>query len=271
MAVHPTAILTGEVDLAEDVEVGPFVVIRGPVRIGSGTVVEERATIIGHTEIGRDNRICCGALIGGDPQDLSYTGHATHLKIGDRNTLREYCTVHRGVAEGAATTIGDDNLFMGLTHIGHDCCIHNNVIISNNSLLAGHVELFDRAIVSGQVAVHQFTRVGRFGMAAGLSRVSRDIPPFMIVFGESAVLGPNVVGLRRASFSSDRRAAIQRAFRVLYRSRIPFSEAVAKLKEAPETDDVKELIEFIETSKRGICMHRRAAHQISVKAGEGHE
>ena len=273
MAVHPTAILTGEVELAGDVDIGPFVVIRGPVTIGKGTVIEERASIVGPTRIGQGNRICCGAVVGGDPQDLSFVRtNTTHLEIGDHNTIREYATIHRGATDGSRTIVGSHNFFMALSHVGHDCCIHDHVIVANGSLLAGHVELFDRAIVSGQVAVHQFARIGRLGMVAGLSRVARDVPPFMIVLGESAVLGPNVVGLRRAGMSAETRRAIRSAFRTLYRSALPLSEAVEELAHRADTPEVIEIVDFIKASRRGICSHRRSmAHYSRTLDGDAED
>jgi UDP-N-acetylglucosamine acyltransferase len=259
MAVHPTAILTGDVQLGEGVEIGPFVVVRGPITIGAGTVVDERASVSGPAEIGRENRIGCGAVVGGDPQDLSYRGQHSFLTVGDRNTIREYVTVHRGWKEGSATIIGNDNLIMALAHVGHDCHLHDNCVIANGSLLAGHVTMYDRAFVSGQVVIHQFARLGRCSMIAGLSRVSRDVPPFMTGIGESCVLGLNVVGMRRAGIGSEARQALRKAFRLLYRSSLTMSEAVEQLLREPEGPEVRELAEFIRESRRGIARYRRLA------------
>jgi UDP-N-acetylglucosamine acyltransferase len=258
MAVHPTAILKGDVELADDVEIGPYTIINGPVKIGAGTIIEERVTLSGPTDMGRKNRVHCGALVGGDPQDLSYRGQPSLLTIGDGNTIREFATVHRGWKEGA-TTIGNNNMLMGLVHIGHDCRIHNNCVIANGSLLAGHVTLFDRAFVSGQVVVHQFSRIGRCAMVAGLTRISRDVPPFMTAIGESMLLGLNVVGLRRAGFSPEARDALRRAFRTLFRSALTTGEAVAELERTSTVPEVLELVEFIRQSRRGICRYRRLA------------
>jgi len=267
MAVHPTALLMGDVQIAEDVEIGPYVVIRGPVKIGRGTVIDERVSLTGPTEIGCENRICCGAVVGGDPQDRSYKGQNAFLKIGDRNVIREYATIHRGASEGSSTTIGNDNLIMGLVHLAHDCRVHNNVIVANGSLLAGHVELFDRAFISGQVVVHQFVRVGRCAMVAGLSRVARDVPPFMTAIGESSILGLNVVGMRRAGIDSEARLALRKAFRLIYRSSKSLDEALEELARNPEAPEVKELVEFIQESKRGIARYRR----VSNLSAEGEE
>lgn len=260
MSVHKTAILSGDVTLAEDVEIGPFSVIRGPVTIGQGTVVDERVTITGPTEIGRNNRICCGALVGGDPQDLSFKGGTTYLKVGDNNTIREYVTIHRGTAEGSSTIIGDNNLFMGLVHIGHNCVVGNNVIIGNNSLLAGHVSLFDQAIISGQVVIHQFVRVGRLGMAAGLSRIGKDILPFMTAVGESSLLSLNVVGLRRAGYSQEDRMVLQKCFKLLFRSNLTTTEALKTLADNPEIPAIQEILDFLQDSKRGFCHYRRLSN-----------
>lgn len=266
MAVHPTAILTGDVQLAEDVEIGPFAVIRGPVSIGKGTVVEERATIQGPTEIGCHNRICCGAVVGGDPQDRSYRGQRTYLKMGDHNVIREYATIHRGSREDSYTIVGDRNLLMGLCHVAHDCRIHNEVIIANGSLVAGHVEIFDKAIISGQVAVHQFVRIGKLGMAGGLSRIAGDIPPFMIALGESTIIGPNSVGMRRAGYSAEARLAVRRAFRLMYRSSHTIAGALELMAATPETPEVAEIAAFAAGSKRGLCSHHRFLVQGKVRS-----
>ena len=260
MAIHPTAVLMGDVELGDDVEIGPFVVIRGPVKIGAGTIIQERASIKGTTVIGVKNWIGVGAVIGEDPQDLSYKGQSSQLEIGDRNTFREYVTVHRGASEGSATTVGNDNMIMGLSHVGHDCHIRNHIVIANCVVLAGHVELFDRVFISGLVGVHQFARLGRCCMVAGLSRVSKDVPPFMTALGESSILGLNAVGMRRAGIPTASRDALHRAFRVLYRSPLTVSEAVEELARNPEVPEVEELAEFVRQSKRGIAAYRRVSN-----------
>jgi UDP-N-acetylglucosamine acyltransferase len=268
MAVHPTAIIMGDVQLAEDVEVGAYAVIRGPITIGKGTIIEERASVSGPAEIGCDNKIGCGAVVGGDPQDLSYHGQHSFLRVGNRNTIREYATIHRGWKEGSASIIGNDNMIMGLAHLGHDCIVHNQCVIANGSLLAGHVVLFDRAFVSGQVVIHQFARIGRCAMVGGLSRVTKDIPPFMTVVGESSILGLNVVGMRRAGITPQARMALRNAFRVIYRSPLLLNEALGELSRDPGAPEVMELVEFVRQSKRGICWYRRVPLSSSHGGGE---
>ncbi len=256
MSVHSTAILQGDVELAEDVEIGPYAIIKGPVTIGKGTVVEERATIQGPTVIGEGNRICCSALVGGDPQDLSFTGEESYLKIGDHNIIREYATIHRGASKGSETVIGSHNLFMGMVHIAHDCTIGDHVIIGNGSVVAGHVELAECALISGIVAIHQFVKVGRLGMAGGMTRVNRDIPPFTTVVGNSGLVGLNTVGLQRQGVPAESRKAIKHAFRMLFRSKLTLTDAIAKLKQTDSVPEVEELVDFCTGSERGLCRFR---------------
>jgi UDP-N-acetylglucosamine acyltransferase len=254
LAIHPTAILHPGSELAPDVEVGPYCVIEPGARIGPGTTLQAHVFVGRGTTIGTSNEIHVGAVIGNIPQDKKYRGEPSRVEIGDRNVFREYCQVHRGSTDGSVTRIGDDNLLMALCHVAHDCTIGNGVILGNSSLLAGHITIEDRVVISGSVAIHQFTTIGTLAMIGGLSAVSRDIPPYLLAAGQRPcrVYGPNTVGLRRAGLPSERRIAIRRAFRLLYRSNLTIPEALARLEELAAVPEVAHLIEFIRNSRRGI-------------------
>ena len=212
MAIHPTAIISPQADLAPGVDIGPYVVIDGAVRVGRGTRILAHAVLTGWTEIGEDNEIHMGAVIGHVPQDVSYAGAKSYLRIGHRNIIREHSQIHRGTQAESATVIGNDNYLMQHAHVAHNCRLGNQTIIAGGALLAGYVEVADRAFVSGNCVVHQFVRIGTLALLRGLSRTSRDVPPFCIMDGTHTVRGLNVVGLRRAGFSRERITALRRAF-----------------------------------------------------------
>jgi UDP-N-acetylglucosamine acyltransferase len=253
MPIHPTAIIDSHADIHPDADIGPYVVIDGPVRIGCGSRVLAHAVLTGWTEIGEDNVIHMGTVIGHEPQDLTYTGTQTFLRIGHRNIIREHSQMHRGTVEGSATIIGNDNYFMHHSHVAHNCHIGNNTIIAGGALLAGYVQVEDRAFVSGNCVVHQFVRIGTLAMLRGLSRTSRDVPPFCIMDGTHTVRGINIVGLRRAGFSRERIQALRQAFARLFRQRVNMARAVVELRASPCTPDVDMLLDFIAQSKRGVC------------------
>ncbi|MBM4255915.1 MAG: acyl-ACP--UDP-N-acetylglucosamine O-acyltransferase [Deltaproteobacteria bacterium] len=253
MPIHPTAIIDSRAELHPQADIGPYVVIDGVVQVGRGTRVLAHAVLTGWTEIGEDNVIHMGAIIGHEPQDLSYKGAQTFLKIGHRNTFREHSQIHRGTVEGSATVIGNDNYFMQNAHAAHNCQIGNSTIIAGGALLAGHVHVEDRAFVSGNCVVHQFVRIGTLAILRGLSRTSRDVPPFCIMDGTHTVRGINLVGLRRTGFSRERIRALRNAFTRLFRKRVNMKQAVAELRTETNTEDVQYLLDFIEQSKRGVC------------------
>jgi len=258
MSIHPTAVVDPQAQLDPSTEIGPYAVIGPHVAIGPRTRIMSHVSIIGHTTIGADNEIHTGAVIGDAPQHLSYKGTPTHLVIGDRNIIREYASIHGSYVEGMKTVIGNDNYLMVQSHVGHDCTIGNRVVVCNGALISGHVELEDQVFVSGLVAVHQFVRVGRLVMCAGITRVNRDVPPFMMVYGDSEVVGLNVVGLRRAGFSSVARTEIKTAYQILYEGNRSLPAAIALLKSEARGPEVRHIIEFLEESKRGICGGRRS-------------
>lgn len=253
--IHETAIISPAAELAADVAVGPYSVIGPQVRIGAGTVIGAHVVIKGPTTIGAGNQVFQFASIGDAPQDKKYAGEPTRLEIGDRNTIREYCSIHRGTAQDAGTTrIGDDNWLMAYTHIAHDCQLGNGVIMSNNATLAGHVHVEDFAILSGFCAVHQFCRIGAHAFIGGLSGITRDVLPFMMVAGHPPEpRGINQEGLKRRGFSTEQLRSLKDAYRVLYRSGLRLVEAREQLVTmAVASAEVRAIVEFLDGSERSI-------------------
>lgn len=260
-AIHPTAIVDAAAELDGSVVVGPYAVIGARVRIGSGTHVGPHSVIEGPTTIGRDNRIFGHVSLGAAPQDMKYRGEPTELHIGDRNTIREFCTFNRGTAQDAGVTrLGDDNWVMAYVHLAHDVQVGNRTILANNATLAGHVHVGDWVIVGGLTGVHQFTRIGAHAMTGFQSHVSQDVPPFMMVSGNPlAVHGFNVEGLRRRGFSRERIAQVKQMHRLLYREGLTLEQARAAIgalrggvaDEAADAD-VQMLLDFLAASTRGI-------------------
>jgi UDP-N-acetylglucosamine acyltransferase len=260
VGIHPTAIVSPGAQIDASVSVGPYAVIGPGVRIGAGTTVGAHCVIEGLTTIGRDNRIFQFASLGAAPQDKKYAGEPTRLEIGDRNTIREFCTFNTGtVQDRGVTTIGDDNWIMAYVHIAHDCVVGNQTILANNATLAGHVRVGDQAIIGGLTGIHQFTQVGAHAMAGFASHISQDVPPFMMVDGNPlAVRGLNLEGLRRRGFSADRLAALKQAHRLLYRQGLTLDAARAAIAELPAAhpeaaDDIALLLGFIASSTRGLA------------------
>jgi UDP-N-acetylglucosamine acyltransferase len=254
--IHPSSVVGAEVELASDVVVGPLCLLDGKIRLGRGTRLIGHVTILGITELGAENVAHPGVVIGDEPQDLSYTGVARSVKIGNRNVFREYCTVHRGSERGDVTIIGDDNFMMQNSHVAHDCRIGNSTIIAGGALLAGWVEVGDRVLVSGNCVVHQYTRLGRLAMMRGLSRTSRDVPPFCIMDGTHTLRGINVVGLKRAGIPSKSIHALRHAFTALFGTRQNLKLAVERFTKsagAGNCAEVVEMIDFIRASKRGVA------------------
>lgn len=257
MTIHPTAIIDPRADIHPEANIGPYVVVDGAVRVGRGTKVLAHAILTGATDIGEDNAIHMGAVIGHIPQDAAYSGAPTFLKIGHRNIIREHSQIHRGTQEGTTTVIGNDNFLMHNSHVAHNCQIGNYTIIAGGALLAGYVQVEDRAFVSGNCVVHQFVRIGAFAILRGLSRTSKDVPPFCIMDGTHTVRGLNAIGLRRAGFDRERIRALRNAFSRLFRQKVNLKLAVAELRQEPCTPDVAYLLDFIERSKRGVCFGPR--------------
>jgi UDP-N-acetylglucosamine acyltransferase len=253
-SVHPSAVIGPGVELAEEVEVGPFCYLSGRVRIGRGTRLISHVTVFGDTELGAGNVLHPNVVIGDEPQDIEYRGGPRAVRIGDRNVFREGVTVHRGSEHGDVTILGDDNFLMQNAHIAHDCRVGNNTIIAGGAIIAGWVEIADRAIISGNCAVHQFVRIGRLAFLRGLSRTSRDVPPFCILSDTHTVRSVNTVGLRRAGFSAVQIGNIRRAFKILFGERRNLRLALEELcSGGPLSAEVAEMVEFIRASKRGVA------------------
>jgi UDP-N-acetylglucosamine acyltransferase len=257
--IDPTARISETASVADDAEIGPNVIVGDHSSIGGGTKIMANAVIGPWTTIGSNNVIHYGAIVGHDPQDLGYRGEESYLNVGDGNVIREYATIHRGNREGTATEIGNDNYFMIQSHVAHNCVIGNNIILAGGSLLAGHVAIEDRALISGNCVVHQFCRVGKFAMMRGLSRTSRDVPPFCIMDETHTVKTLNLVGLRRSGFEAVRIRAIKKAFALLFRSGLNMRANLEKAEAELEiTEDVRYLLDFIKGSKRGVCFGKGA-------------
>jgi UDP-N-acetylglucosamine acyltransferase len=254
MSIHPTAIIDSQAEIHPECEIGPYAVVEGPVKIGRGTRVMAHATILGWTEIGEENQIHPGAVLGGAPQDKGYSGAESYLKIGSHNVFRELVQVHRGTAPGSSTVIGNDNYLMATSHVGHNCRLGDHIVIANGALLAGYVGVGDSAFISGNCVVHQFVRVGELSLMRGLSGASRDVPPYSIVDWQHTVRGVNTVGLKRAGFDERKIRALKDAFRVLFRKGRNLSLAIRELELKKDlTPEVLSLLEFVKSSKRGVC------------------
>jgi UDP-N-acetylglucosamine acyltransferase len=255
MSIHPTAIVDPGATVGDGVKIGPYAVVEKDVFIGDDTEIMAHAVIHEHTRIGAQCRVFPHAIIGGEPQDLKFGGEVSHVIIGDRVTMREFCTIHRATGEGAATTIGDDSYLMAYVHTAHNTEIGKNVIIANNPAIAGHVVIGDHVIVSAMVGIHQFVRIGRYAYIGGNSGVSKDVAPYMLGQGsnEFVLHGPNAVGLKRKGFSQEAIHALKDAYRIIFRNHRPLMdvlyEAEATFSDSPE---VKHLVEFMRTSKRGV-------------------
>lgn len=253
--IHPTAIVHPGARLAEGVEIGAYSIIGEHVEIGERSVIGPHVVIHGHTRIGRDNRIFQFASLGEVPQDKKYANEPTRLEIGDRNTIREFCTFNLGTVQDAGVTrIGNDNWIMAYVHIAHDCVVGNHTTFANNAQLAGHVHVDDWAILGGYTGVHQFCHVGAHVMTAVGTVVLQDVPPYLMAAGNTASpYGINVEGLKRRGFHAEAITALKRAYRVLYKSGLMLEEARVKLEEmAREQPDVGRFVEFLQLSKRGI-------------------
>ena len=253
--IHASAIVSDKASIADDVEIGPYTIIGDDVDIRSGTRVDSHVVINGPTVIGNENHIYQFASIGGDPQDKKYAGEPTKLKIGDRNTIREFCTVSRGTTEDKGeTVIGDDNLIMAYVHIAHDCKIGSDTIMANNATLGGHVHIGDWAICSGFTGVHQFCRIGAHAFLGMFAAVSRDVPAYTMVAGNPAVpRGINSEGLKRRGYDADQIRNIKDAYRLVYRKGMKLAEATDAIADRSKTQPELELfLESLRSSARGL-------------------
>lgn len=252
--IHPSAIVDSTAQLGPGTIVGPYCIIGPNVELGESCWLQHHVTLLGPTRAGSRNRFYAYCSIGQQSQDLKYGGEPTYLEIGDDNTFREFVTVNRSTRSDGKTRIGNGGNFLAYSHIGHDCTVADSVIFSNNGTLAGHVRIGDHAIMGGLTAVHQFCRIGPFAITGGCSKIVQDIPPFMIADGNPAeIRGVNLVGLERHGFPAGAVKAIKEAFRLIYRSKLNTKQALEAIKSgiAPR-DEIRQIIDFIETTERGI-------------------
>jgi UDP-N-acetylglucosamine acyltransferase len=253
--IHETAIVDPQAVLGSGVKIGPFCVIGADVIIGDGTVIDTHVVIEPFTSIGKDCQIHSGTVLGGKPQDRKFKDERSYLRIGDRNILREYVTIHRATGEGNATVIGDDNMLMAYCHVGHNCTFGNNIMMANNVGISGHVIVEDRANFGGMTGVHQFVRIGKLAMLGGFSKVVQDVPPFMIADGRPMkVYDLNIVGLRRNGVPAKVRSELKQAYKLIYRMDLNLSQAIESIENdidpSPERDY---LLDFIRSIKFGYA------------------
>ena len=253
--VHPTAIVEDGAELGAGVSVGPYAIIGSNVTIGDGTVIDAHVIVRGPTEIGRDNRIYPFSSIGDAPQDKKYAGEPTRLVIGDRNTIREACTINRGTTQDLGETrIGSDNWIMAYVHIAHDCIVGDHCIFANNATLAGHVHVGDWAILGGFVGAHQFCHIGPHAFLGMYATIAKDVPAYVMAMGSPAVpRGINVEGLRRRGFTSDQIRNIRSAYKLVYRDGLRLEQAIEALRDRVDAQpEIRPLLESIERSERSI-------------------
>lgn len=261
--IHPTAIVSPKAELGEDVEIGANAIIEEGVSIGDRTRIGPMVHMQGSTKMGPDNVVFTGATIGFPPQYLGFNGDPTPLIIGARNVIREYVSIHRALDMEHTTVVGNDCFFMAAAHVGHDCQVGNNVILANGALLGGHVTVGDRAFISGNAAAHQFVRIGRLVMAGGLSRLTQDVPPFIMTTGfQACVHGLNMVGLKRAGLSSPVRAELKRLLHEIYRRDMTRTEALDAIDVESLSTEGRELVEFFRTTKRGVIPLGRGGEEF---------
>ncbi len=274
--IHPTAVIYPGAELHPTVQVGAYAVVGSHVKVGPGTIIGPHVVLDGWTEIGARNHIFPGAAIGLEPQDLKYDGELTLVQIGDDNLIREYVTINRATHAGEATILGNGNLLMAYSHVGHNCVIEDQVIIANGVALAGHVHVESMARISGVLGVHQFVHIGRLAMVGGMSRIDRDVPPYMLVEGNpSRVRSLNVVGLKRAGFLHDDEGRsyqlLKKAYRILYRSGLPLNQALEQLDLLPENAHIHHLREFLQqaqrSGRRGVIPGKRRHRHDEAEEG----
>lgn len=251
--IHPLAHVDPAAELADDVQIGPFCVVEAGAKIGAGTILESSATVKRLTTVGANNYIGQGAVLGGDPQDRKYKGEPTYLEIGDNNVFREYVTIHRATGEGNTTRVGNNCFIMAYCHLGHNCDVWDNVTIANSTGVSGHVTIEDLVTVGGMVGIHQFARVGRVAMVGGFTKVTRDVPPFMLVEGaDEAVHDINAVGLRRLGVTAESRLALHKACKLLFKSQLGLTNALELVRrEVQSTPELEYLLTFEERRFKG--------------------
>jgi len=266
MKIHPTALVSSKAKLADDVEIGAHVVIGDEVSLGPGCVVKAKAVIEGRTRIGEGSSIGYGAVLGAPPQDLAYKDSAkSSLRIGKRNTFGDFVTVHRGTKDGSMTFIGDDCHLMAGSHLGHNGCVGNNVTIADNCLIGGYVEIGNGTTLESASVFHQFVRIGPLVLARGCTWYAKDIPPYVLTFGENLLSGINSIGLSKAGWTAEACLEIKRAFRLVYGSKLNVSQALQKARETEWSPAASAFFDFIAVSKRGVCSAKRRGKLTSLK------
>ena len=255
MSIHPSAVIDPGAELGRDVTVGPFTFVDRDVRIGDGCRIGPHVTILRHTSVGPGCSVHAGAVRGDLPQDLGFKDAVSYVSIGAGCRIREGVTIHRGTKPETTTEVGDQCFLMAFSHCAHNVKLGQGVILANGALLGGYVEIGDRAFISGNCLIHQFTRIGRIAMLSGGGGVSKDVPPFCTVrsLTVNSVAGLNVVGMRRGGISPEERLEIKKAFAIVYRSGLNVTQAVARIREAFAKGPALEFADFIEASKRGVC------------------
>lgn len=254
-SIHPSAFVSPGAKLSDGVTVGPCAFIDNDVEIGEGCRIDAFASVKQYTRLGKNNHIFSYAMVGEVPQDLKFHGEVSWLEVGDNNLIREFSTIHRGTEDGGGVTrIGSNCLFMAYTHVAHDCIVGNNIVMSNNATLAGHVHLHDHAIIGGLSAVHQFSRIGTHAFVGGMTGISQDLPPYMLAVGERAgIHGPNLVGLRRMGISKEAISAVRSVFKLIWLSGTPRKEALDRAEEEfSGYPQAMEIVEFVRSSTRGV-------------------
>jgi len=259
--IHPTAVIHPQARLDATAVVGPYAVIDEHVAVGPRCVIGPHVYLTGHTAIGADNRFHAGGVIGDAPQDLKYRNAPTRLRIGDDNVFREHITVHRSNTLEEDTVIGSHNFLMAHSHIAHNAVLGDHIILAGGALLSGHVVVEDRAFISGNCLAHQFVRIGRLAMMQGGAAISKDLPPFTIAREYNRICGLNIVGLRRAGFTSEQRIEMKQLYHALFRAGGKFSATVAAARERFSSEPARILLDFVAASTRGICadLGRRSA------------
>ncbi len=253
--IHPTAIISPESELADDVQIGPYSVLEGAVRLGSGCVLKSFVHLVGPLTMGRNNTVYSGCVLGEQPQHIRYAGEPTSTEIGDGNVFREHVTLHRATTQSWTTRVGSGNFFMAHSHVAHDCAIGNQCILANGALLGGHCTLEDGVYLSGNCAVHQFVRLGRLALLSGVSGATKDVPPFVIQQHINCVVGINVVGMRRAGISHADIDAVRKVFHLIYRQGLSMPNALQQIEqELSEVGVAQEMVSFIRRSTRGISL-----------------
>ena len=254
--IHPTAIVSPQAELGPGVEVGAFAIIGPQVTVGAGCLIAARATLEQNVRLGAQCRVGSGSILGGQPQDLKYAGEETWVEIGEGTVIREYCTINRGTTQSRRTSLGKGCLVMTYVHIAHDCHIGEHVILANGVQLAGHVTIDQGVTLSGLTAIHQFVKIGAYAFVGGMSRVTKDVPPYTKAVGNPMKLyGLNTVGLQRQGFSAEAIAELKKAYRLFFRSGLNISQALDRARtELAQLPEVTRFLQFVEESGRGVLV-----------------